>query len=649
MESFMTQFGYYVGIPFILIGLVYLSIVFLQIKKGKRTVEYSSDKMHTYLKGFLAFIPVFLGIWIFPIAMNTAEFLPLSSPEYFTLNPTVGFFILAITLFYAMTQLSIFFPHENKYYNIVPSLLVLATLPGLANSSLVVIINQFINGTVAVEYLILFFTISTYIMVLTSRLSSRAVVVAGNWMAHDLNMKIFRNLFKFSYRDYEKTASGRIYTILNDDIGTMFFFTQHLPGLYASAITILVVSIYLWTISFTGSMLLLGTALFILLFQNFFTGSIKKVWNHARNTREGFTDLITGLVNGFKELIVHQVKRKEYFSDLEEGSDKFYKTHRDAMYVDIDKTIFANLSFIVAIGTSCLVLPIVLGLEKELITTFVITMLFLWSPMGTIISAIPGMLRVQVSRQRINKLLNSMNSVSTRFEDKAEIILPEVVEKLELKNIVFSYDPENLIGPISMEAKNGEITFIIGGNGSGKTTLLKVLIGLYESQQGQILINGKAIDSLDIGEYFSIIYSDFYMFKKIYGIKPEKLNQVNEWLKMLGLEGKSKIENGAFTTINLSKGQRKRLSILRSYLEDRPINIYDECAADLDPEFKEFFYNVLLPKMKRENKVVIIISHDDGYFSSADRIYKMTMGKSELIKSSQKVPELQYAENGVKV
>lgn len=649
MEGFMTQFGYYLGVPLILIGIIYLAFVIFQTMKGKRTVEYSSDKLKTYLKGFFALVPVFLGIWVFPIAMSNEQFLPLSSPEYFSFNPTAAFFILAITLFYALTKLSVFFPHENKYYNIVPALLVLATLPGIANSSLVVIINQFINGGVDISYLLLFFTISTYVMVLTTRISSRAVVVAGNWMAHDLNLKIFRNIFKFSFRDYEKTASGRIYTILNDDIGTMFFFTQHLPGLYSSAVTILVVTIYLWTISFTGSMLLLGTSIFILFFQNFFTGNIKKVWNHARETREGFTDLITGLVNGFKELIVHQVKRKEYYNDLEEGSAKFYETHRDAMHVDIDKTIFANLSFIVAIGASCLVLPMVLGLDKALTTTFVVTMLFLWAPMGTIISAIPSIMRVQVSRQRINKLLNTMNSTSARIKEKAEIILPEVVEKLELKNIVFSYDQENQIGPVNMEAKNGEITFIIGGNGSGKTTLLKVLTGLYEAHQGQIMVNGETVESLDIGEYFSIIYSDFYMFKKIYGIKSEKLEQVNEWLKMLGLEGKSKIENGAFTTINLSKGQRKRLSILRSYLEDRPINIYDECAADLDPVFKEFFYNVLLPKMKEENKVVIIISHDDGYFSSADRIYKMDLGKAKLLKSPEAIPERQFLMNGVNV
>ncbi len=657
MENFISQSGYYFGFVLIGIALIYALTVVVQIIKGKRSKAYSSEKLREYFMGFLALIPALIGVWLMPFASNSTEFLPLSSPEYYQIDPIVGFAMFSIVLFYGITQLSVFFPHKNKYTNIIPSLLILTTLPGLASSSLVIIINQFVTGAGHVSYLFSLFLISSYILVLTSRISGRKVAVLGNMIAHDLNMKIFKNIFKFSYRKYEKVASGKLYTILNDDIGALFFFSQMLPGLYSSIITIVVVSLYLWTISFTGSMLLLGISASIMVFQNFFTGSMKDAWIHARQTREGFTDVITGLVNGFKELVVHGVKRKEYLVDLEEGSEEFYTAHREAMYVDIDKTIYANLAFTFAIGTSCLIFPIVLNLEKELITTFVITMLYLWGPMSGIIGAIPSIMRVQVSRGRINDFLANMDSASLTYEDNSEVASTQIVQKVKAVDVCFTYDEEDeeasLIGPVNMEANNGEVTFIIGGNGSGKTTFLKVLIGLYKAFRGKILIDGQHIDQLNLGEYFSIIYSDFYLYKKIYGIKPEKLSQVNEWIKTLGLDGKVTIEDGAFSTINLSKGQRKRLSILRSYLEDRPIIIYDECAADLDPEFKDFFYNVLLTQMKKEDKVVIIISHDDGYFSVADRIYKMEMGKSRLLKANdehenlfESVQEEEYSSNG---
>jgi len=656
----MSQIGYYFGSVLIGVALIYGLIVVVQTIQGKRSKAYSSQKLREYLMGFMALLPALLGVWLIPFATNNAEFLPLSSPEYYKIDPVTGFAMLSIVIFYAITQFSVFFPHKNRYTNIIPSLLILTTLPGLASSSLIIIINQFVTGAGHVSYLFLLFVVSSYILVLTSRISGRKVAVLGNMVAHDLNMKIFNNIFKFSYRKYEKVASGKLYTILNDDIGTLFFFSQMLPGLYSSIITMIVVSVYLWTISFIGSMLLLGISAFIMVFQNFFTGSMTEAWNKARDTRESFTDVITGLVNGFKELIVHNVKRKEYLVDLEEGSEVFYTAHREAMYVDIDKTIYANLAFTFAIGTSCLIFPIVLNLEKELITTFVITMLYLWGPMSGIIGAIPNIMRVQVSRGRINEFLENMDSASLSYQDNSAVASTEIVHKVEAMDVCFTYDEEDeevsMIGPVNMEANNGEVTFIIGGNGSGKTTFLKVLIGLYKAFQGKIVVNGKPIEQLNLGEYFSVIYSDFYLYKKIYGIKPEKLSQVNEWIKVLGLEGKVTIEDGAFSTIDLSKGQRKRLSILRSYLEDRPIIIYDECAADLDPEFKEFFYNVLLQQMKKEDKVVIIISHDDGYFSVADRIYKMEMGKSRLIKGNdihkdifESTQDKEYASNGVVV
>ena len=109
------------------------------------------------------------------------------------------------------------------------------------------------------------------------------------------------------------------------------------------------------------------------------------------------------------------------------------------------------------------------------------------------------------------------------------------------------------------------------------------------------------------------------------------------------LADKVSIENGVFSTIDLSKGQRKRLAILKSYLEDRPVYFFDEVAADLDPAFRDFFYNELLVKMRQEKKILIIISHDDKYFDLADNIYKMDMGQiSSKVKEEVLVLSEQY-------
>ena len=90
-----------------------------------------------------------------------------------------------------------------------------------------------------------------------------------------------------------------------------------------------------------------------------------------------------------------------------------------------------------------------------------------------------------------------------------------------------------------------------------------------------------------------------------------------------------KVENGRLSTVELSQGQRKRLALLTAYLEDRPIYLFDEWAADQDPQFKKLFYLKLLPELKARGKTVIAISHDDHYYELADRIVKLDYGRVE--------------------
>ena len=272
--------------------------------------------------------------------------------------------------------------------------------------------------------------------------------------------------------------------------------------------------------------------------------------------------------------------------------------------------------------------------DKRLITTFVVGTLYLWGPFNNMLAGIPGIINAKIAWQRIREFLQNTDSEDMLLLDNTEAFNVSSVEKLEVRNVYFNYektdDRDEMtygIGPINFEVVQGDIVFIIGGNGSGKTTFLKTLTGLYPSDSGQILINGELVSPKMLGEHFSVIYSDFYLFKKIYGIKTERLSQVYEWLEMFGLLDKVTIKDGAYSTIDLSKGQRKRLAILKSYLEDRPIYFFDECAADLDPDFKDFFYNELLVKMKDEGKLLIVITHDDKYFYVANKVYKMEMGK----------------------
>jgi len=98
-------------------------------------------------------------------------------------------------------------------------------------------------------------------------------------------------------------------------------------------------------------------------------------------------------------------------------------------------------------------------------------------------------------------------------------------------------------------------------------------------------------------------------------------------LKSFGEVGVVKMHGDSFSSTSLSQGQRRRLALLVSYMEDRPIYVLDEWAADQDPEFRKIFYLELLPELKARGKTVVLITHDDRYFNLGDRVIKLDYGK----------------------
>jgi putative ATP-binding cassette transporter len=193
----------------------------------------------------------------------------------------------------------------------------------------------------------------------------------------------------------------------------------------------------------------------------------------------------------------------------------------------------------------------------------------------------------------------------------------------------------------------GELVFLTGGNGSGKTTLAKLLMGLYTPELGEIRIDGKPVtdESRDaFRQSFSAVFSDYFLFDSLLGVRGEEADiEARNYLEELQLNHKVEIKEGVFSTIDLSAGQRKRLALLTAYMEDRPVYIFDEWAADQDPQFKETFYYQLLPELRSRGKLVIVISHDDRYYHVADRIIKLDYGKVEYDRESflitEKLPE----------
>jgi putative ATP-binding cassette transporter len=262
-------------------------------------------------------------------------------------------------------------------------------------------------------------------------------------------------------------------------------------------------------------------------------------------------------------------------------------------------------------------------------------------PFSQIVELLPGVGRANVALRKIEALGLSLAATRSagHHEESPDIgqgIHAVGWRKLELSGITHRYTRETeddsfYVGPIDLAFSPGEVTFLIGGNGSGKTTLAMVLLGLYLPESGTIRLDGVEIDDRNREEYrqlFSTVFSDFCLFDSLLGLQKEGLDaEVLGYLERLHLRSKVRIEQGVFSTHALSQGQRKRLALLTAYVEDRSFYVFDEWAADQDPLFRKVFYMELLPALKARGKTVLVITHDDQYFSVADRCVRMDYGR----------------------
>ena len=138
-----------------------------------------------------------------------------------------------------------------------------------------------------------------------------------------------------------------------------------------------------------------------------------------------------------------------------------------------------------------------------------------------------------------------------------------------------------------------------------------------------------ALRQLRCDKVIAPIFFDCHLFDRVYGQIPNEAQQerANELLELMRIAHKTQMEAGRLTNLSLSSGQAKRVAMVLALLEDKPLLLLDEWAADQDPEFRHFFYNDLLPRLRLEGKTIIAVTHDDRYFHLADHVYRLEYGR----------------------
>ena len=454
----------------------------------------------------------------------------------------------------------------------------------------------------------------------------------------ELSLTLARKVLDAPLRMLERRGPGHILTTLTDDVSALAWAVQCIPQLAMNIAIVIGCGLYLaW----------LSPPLFAAVVAVTVAGTAVYHWQHtrafrvihrARDERATLNGHFRSLTQGLKELMLHAGRRDAFLRDDVRAAAQAFRrsnlgaTSRYAMAEAWTQLLYHALIALVLFGAPLAVAP-----TPEVLTGYVFAMLYLMSPVWSIIGTVPTVARGQVALQAIERLgveLDNHGANALVAESVATTARPPA---LALRAVSFQYEPEPgvnapfQLGPLDIELRPGELVFVAGGNGSGKSTLVKVLCGLYTPSSGRIEVNGVALDDATRSAYrelFSVVFSDFHLFRALHGIEPERLQrEAAHYLRQLQLEAKVSVRDGAYSTIDLSQGQRKRLALVTAYLEDRPIVVFDEWAADQDPEYKRIFYARLLPELRERGKTVIVITHDDRYFHLGDRVLKLEDGR----------------------
>jgi putative ATP-binding cassette transporter len=352
-----------------------------------------------------------------------------------------------------------------------------------------------------------------------------------------------------------------------------------------------------------------------------------------------FFENLNGFLNGFKELKLDRAKGTDYFQEEIEQIVHSTNRHRvEAGKAMNHSLLIAHTYLFFALAGLIFALPVLSPSEASIIPMLVPVVLFAAGPLADVVSSIPSLAKAEAAIINIYRLEEGIDQrikeTSSKESFSPYLAPPPVFESLKCEGLNFQYPNGGQhpfkIEPADLEIKAGQIVFIVGGNGSGKSTLLKLLTGLYRPASGRLLLNGEAIHEGNVTklrEMFSPIFTDFYLFKRVLGKQTADEKRIAELLARMELTDHTSIVGGRVTNMNLSTGQRKRLALVLSTLDDRPIHLFDEWAADQDPIFRKYFYEVLLGRMAGEGKTILAVTHDDHYFHVADKVYVMEYGK----------------------
>jgi putative pyoverdin transport system ATP-binding/permease protein len=514
--------------------------------------------------------------------------------------------------------------------------IVMGLISGIGSAALIAIINTAVNSGNSASWLWPFLGISV-IVLFTGIVSQFVLINLAQNSVYNLRLDLSRRILAAPFQQLEELGASKLLASLTEDVAVLSNTVSIIPFFCIDIAIIASCLIYLAFLSgtvFIVTIILIAASIAII---QMMIIRANKLFYGAREENDRLLQLFRSITDGIKELKLHWQRRQDFVDvELSESAGVSRDRNVKGLRIFAIAATIGQLIFSLVMGMLIFGMPQLLQLNIATLSGYVLTLTYLMTPFQNILQRLPSLLRANVAIHKIESMGLAL-AQSAEINQSPAATLPQVT-KLELDNVNHTYrgDEQSFhLGPVDLKFNGGQLVFIVGGNGSGKSTLAKLLTGLYIPELGEIKLNDQAITNENrewYRQHFAVVFADFFLFEKLLGLGQDAAEldaKAQSCLRLLQIEHKIQVKDGILSTTNLSQGQRKRLALLTAYLEDRPIYLFDEWAADQDPLFRDIFYQQLLPQLKQRGKLVFAISHDDRYFSVADRLIKLDYGQIE--------------------
>ena len=530
----------------------------------------------------------------------------------------------------------------NKIFDIAPEVLI-----GVAVDLVVKKEDSFVAslGFASITEQVLFLGVVTFIIWALESLFEYLYMIEWRSLAqnaeHQLRVSSYDHAQMLDLEWHEKQSIGNITAILNDDINQLERFLNNGVN---QIIQVMVSTVIIGFIFFYISIVIASIAIIpvplIFVISLYFK---KKLSPRYKAIREKVAALNTSIINNLMgiQVIKSFMTFKHERDNLNQRSMEYQNENINAIAISsafnplIRMGVLAGFLGTILIG-SHMALNGAIEVGSYSVLVF-LTQRFLW-PFTTLSTLIDDFERSMSSSDRIFDLLSKERKIINNPNAKS----PKDIEyHIEFQNVEFSYDPKiQLFERMNFDIPFGSSVGIVGDTGSGKTTVAKLLLRLYDINEGNITLGGHNIKELDINylrKKIGIVSQEPFLFNAsirdniCYGSDNIDTNSIERAAKRSqAWEFIEKLPNGLNTIIgergqNLSGGQRQRIAIARTLMRKPEVIIFDEATSSVDNRTEQLIQRALFTISR--GRTSIIIAHRLSTIRNCDNILLIKNGK----------------------